>query len=120
MYNAILMNVVVMSYHYVLPVVGFGAGNTMNFIGRFYDNYSAGLSFVAQRNIFKWLGGNKACQNPYVNSNGVAFGFFDVSIGNIPIIDSDNIKKRPAVGTNEVFGALGKAILVTRKTAPRA
>lgn len=109
MYNAILMNVVVMNYHYVLPVVGFGAGNTMNFIGRFYDNYSAGLSFVAQRNIFKWIGGNKACQNPYVNNAGVAFGFFDVSIGNIPALDSDNIKKRPAVGTNEVFWGFGKS-----------
>ena len=109
MYNAILMNVVVMSYHYVLPVVGFGAGNTMNFIGRFYDNYSAGLSFVANRNIFKWVGGNKACQNPYVNSNGVAFGFFDISIGNILGIDSDNIKKRPAVGANEVFWGFGKS-----------
>ena len=109
MYNAILMNVVVMNYHYVLPVVGFGAGNTMNFIGRFYDNYSAGLSFVAQRNIFKWIGGNKACQNPYVNNAGVAFGFFDVSIGNIPALDSDNIKKRPAVGANEVFWGFGKS-----------
>lgn len=109
MYNAILMNVVVMNYHYVLPVVGFGAGNTMNFIGRFYDNYSAGLSFVAQRNIFKWIGGNKACQNPYVNNAGVAFGFFDVSIGNIPALDSDNIKKRPAVGANETFWGFGKS-----------
>lgn len=109
MYNAILMNVVVMNYHYVLPVVGFGAGNTMNFIGRFYDNYSAGLSFVAQRNIFKWIGGNKACQNPYVNNAGVAFGFFDISIGNIPALDSDNIKKRPAVGANEVFWGFGKS-----------
>lgn len=109
MYNAILMNVVVMNYHYVLPVVGFGAGNTMNFIGRFYDNYSAGLSFVAQRNIFKWIGGNKACQNPYVNNAGVAFGFFDVSIGNIPALDSDNIKQRPAVGANEVFWGFGKS-----------
>lgn len=109
MYNAILMNVVVMNYHYVLPVVGFGAGNTMNFIGRFYDNYSAGLSFVAQRNIFKWIGGNKACQNPYVNNAGVAFGFFDISIGNIPALDSDNIKKRPAVGANETFWGFGKS-----------
>lgn len=109
MYNAILMNVVVMNYHYVLPVVGFGAGNTMNFIGRFYDNYSAGLSFVAQRNIFKWIGGNKACQNPYVNNTGVAFGFFDISIGNIPALDSDNIKKRPAVGANETFWGFGKS-----------
>lgn len=109
MYNAILMNVVVMNYHYVLPVVGFGAGNTMNFIGRFYDNYSAGLSFVAQRNIFKWIGGNKACQNPYVNNAGVAFGFFDISIGNIPALDSDNIKKRPAVGVNETFWGFGKS-----------
>ena len=109
MYNAILMNVVVMNYHYVLPVVGFGAGNTMNFIGRFYDNYSAGLSFVAQRNIFKWIGGNKACQNPYVNNAGVAFGFFDISIGNIPALDSDNIKKRPSVGANEVFWGFGKS-----------
>lgn len=109
MYNAILMNVVVMNYHYVLPVVGFGAGNTMNFIGRFYDNYSAGLSFVAQRNIFKWIGGNKACQNPYVNNAGVAFGFFDISIGNIPALDSNNIKKRPAVGANEVFWGFGKS-----------
>lgn len=109
MYNAILMNVVVMNYHYVLPVVGFGAGNTMNFIGRFYDNYSAGLSFVAQRNIFKWIGGNKACQNPYVNNAGVAFGFFDVSIGNIPALDSANIKQRPAVGANEVFWGFGKS-----------
>lgn len=109
MYNPILMNVVVMNYHYVLPVVGFGAGNTMNFIGRFYDNYSAGLSFVAQRNIFKWIGGNKACQNPYVNNAGVAFGFFDISIGNIPALDSDNIKKRPAVGANETFWGFGKS-----------
>ena len=109
MYNAILMNVVVMNYHYVLPVVGFGAGNTMNFIGRFYDNYSAGLSFVAQRNIFKWIGGNKACQNPYVNNAGVAFGFFDISIGNIPALDSDNIKQRPAVGANETFWGFGKS-----------
>ena len=109
MYNAILMNVVVMNYHYVLPVVGFGAGNTMNFIGRFYDNYSAGLSFVAQRNIFKWIGGNKACQNPYVNNAGVAFGFFDISIGNIPALDSDNIKKRPAVGASETFWGFGKS-----------
>lgn len=109
MYNAILMNVVVMNYHYVLPVVGFGAGNTMNFIGRFYDNYSAGLSFVAQRNIFKWIGGNKACQNPYVNNAGVAFGFFDISIGNISALDSDNIKKRPAVGANETFWGFGKS-----------
>lgn len=109
MYNLILMNVVVMNYHYVLPVVGFGAGNTMNFIGRFYDNYSAGLSFVAQRNIFKWIGGNKACQNPYVNNAGVAFGFFDISLGNIPAIDSDNIKNRPAVGANEVFWGIGES-----------
>lgn len=109
MYNLILMNVVVMNYHYVLPVVGFGAGNTMNFIGRFYDNYSAGLSFVAQRNIFKWIGGNKACQNPYVNNAGVALGFFDISIGNIPVIDSDNIKNRPAVGPNETFWGIGES-----------
>lgn len=109
MYNLILMNVVAMNYHYVLPVVGFGAGNTMNFIGRFYDNYSAGLSFVAQRNVFKWLGGNKACQNPYVNSAGVAFGFFDISIGNVPNLDRDNIKKRPAIGTNETFWGVGKS-----------
>lgn len=88
---------------FVLPIVGFGAGNTINFIARFYDNYSAGLSFVAKRNVFKWVGGNKACQNPYVNSNGVCFGFFDIAVGNTAGFNFESIKERPVLGSSDNF-----------------
>ena len=88
---------------FVLPIVGFGAGNTINFIARFYDNYSAGLSFVAKRNVFKWVGGNKACQNPYVNNNGVCLGFFDIAVGNTAEYNFESIKARPVLGSSDNF-----------------
>ena len=88
---------------YVLPVVGFGAGNTINLIGKYYDNYSAGLSFVAGRNIFKWIGGSKVAQNPYVGSNGETSYFYEISFGYSTNATGDNIKARPAIGSNEVW-----------------
>lgn len=103
MTELMLMKVTASGKTFVLPIVGFGAGNTINFIARFYDNYSAGLSFVAKRNVFKWVGGNKACQNPYVNSNGVCLGFFDIAVGNTAEYNFESIKARPVLGSSDKF-----------------
>ena len=103
MTELMLMKVTASGKTFVLPIVGFGAGNTINFIARFYDNYSAGLSFVAKRNVFKWVGGNKACQNPYVNSNGVCLGFFDIAVGNTAEYNFESIKARPVLGSSDTF-----------------
>ena len=103
MTELMLMKVTASGKTFVLPIVGFGAGNTINFIARFYDNYSAGLSFVAKRNVFKWVGGNKACQNPYVNNNGVCFGFFDIAVGNTAGFNFESIKERPVLGSSDTF-----------------
>ena len=103
MTELMLMKVTASGKTFVLPIVGFGAGNTINFIARFYDNYSAGLSFVAKRNVFKWVGGNKACQNPYVNNNGVCFGFFDIAVGNTAGFNFESIKERPVLGSSDNF-----------------
>jgi hypothetical protein len=103
MTELMLMKVTASGKTFVLPIVGFGAGNTINFIARFYDNYSAGLSFVAKRNVFKWVGGNKACQNPYVNSNGVCLGFFDIAVGNTAGFNFESIKERPVLGSSDTF-----------------
>lgn len=103
MTELMLMKVTASGKTFVLPIVGFGAGNTINFIARFYDNYSAGLSFVAKRNVFKWVGGNKACQNPYVNSNGACFGFFDIAVGNTAGFNFESIKERPVLGSSDTF-----------------
>ena len=103
MTELLLMKVTASGKTFVLPIVGFGAGNTINFIARFYDNYSAGLSFVAKRNVFKWVGGNKACQNPYVNNNGVCLGFFDIAVGNTAGFNFESIKERPVLGSSDTF-----------------
>ena len=103
MTELMLMKVTASGKTFVLPIVGFGAGNTINFIARFYDNYSAGLSFVAKRNVFKWVGGNKACQNPYVNNNGVCLGFFDIAVGNTAGFNFESIKERPVLGSSDTF-----------------
>mgnify|MGYP005978192559 FL=1 len=103
MTELMLMKVTASGKTFVLPIVGFGAGNTINFIAKFYDNYSAGLSFVAKRNVFKWVGGNKACQNPYVNSNGACFGFFDIAVGNTAGFNFESIKGRPVLGSSDKF-----------------
>lgn len=103
MTELMLMKVTASGKTFVLPIVGFGAGNTINFIARFYDNYSAGLSFVAKRNVFKWVGGNKACQNPYVNNNGVCLGFFDIAVGNTAGFNFESIKERPVLGSSDNF-----------------
>ena len=103
MTELLLMKVTASGKTFVLPIVGFGAGNTINFIARFYDNYSAGLSFVAKRNVFKWVGGNKACQNPYVNNNGVCLGFFDIAVGNTAGFNFESIKARPVLGSSDTF-----------------
>lgn len=103
MTELMLMKVTASGKTFVLPIVGFGAGNTINFIARFYDNYSAGLSFVAKRNVFKWVGGNKACQNPYVNSNGACLGFFDIAVGNTAGFNFESIKERPVLGSSDNF-----------------
>ena len=103
MTELMLMKVTASGKMFVLPIVGFGAGNTINFIARFYDNYSAGLSFVAKRNVFKWVGGNKACQNPYVNNNGVCLGFFDIAVGNTAEYNFESIKARPVLGSSDTF-----------------
>ena len=103
MTDLMLMKVTASGKTFVLPIVGFGAGNTINFIARFYDNYSAGLSFVAKRNVFKWVGGNKACQNPYVNNNGVCLGFFDIAVGNTAGFNFESIKERPVLGSSDNF-----------------
>ena len=103
MTELMLMKVTASGKTFVLPIVGFGAGNTINFIARFYDNYSAGLSFVAKRNVFKWVGGNKACQNPYVNNDGVCLGFFDIAVGNTAGFNFESIKERPVLGSSDTF-----------------
>ena len=103
MTELMLMKVTASGKTFVLPIVGFGAGNTINFIARFYDNYSAGLSFVAKRNVFKWVGGNKACQNPYVNNNGVCLGFFDIAVGNTAGFNFESIKERPVLRSSDTF-----------------
>ena len=103
MTELLLMKVTASGKTFVLPIVGFGAGNTINFIARFYDNYSAGLSFVAKRNVFKWVGGNKACQNPYVNNNGVCLGFSDIAVGNTAGFNFESIKERPVLGSSDTF-----------------
>ena len=103
MTELMLMKVTASGKTFVLPSVRFGAGNTINFIARFYDNYSAGLSFVAKRNVFKWVGGNKACQNPYVNNNGVCLGFFDIAVGNTAGFNFESIKERPVLGSSDTF-----------------
>lgn len=103
MTELMLMKVTASGKTFVLPIVGFGAGNTINFIAKFYDNYSAGLSFVAKRNVFKWVGGNKACQNPYVNSNGICLGFFDIAVGNTAGFNFESIKERPVLGSSDKF-----------------
>ena len=100
---------------FALPVVGFGAGNTINFIAKFYDNYSAGLSFVAKRNVFKWIGGYKACQNPYVDSNGVSLRFSNISVGNTAGFDFDAIKQRPYLSSSETFIPIDEDVISYRK-----
>ena len=58
---------------FVLPVVCYGAGNTMNMVAKFYDNASAGLSIdTSSYGGINWLGGKKVSYNKYTNDYGYA------------------------------------------------
>ena len=59
--------------NFVLPVTGYGSGNTINFVCKFYDNASAGLSIdTSSYGGINWLGGKKVCYNKYTNDYGYA------------------------------------------------
>lgn len=88
---------------FVLPAVGFGAGNTLNLIAKFYDNYSAGLSLDLTSNIFNWIGGKKVAYNPYVNDNGEVSRFQAIQFGYSTNFSGDYAKVRPIVGNGETF-----------------
>lgn len=88
---------------FVLPAVGFGAGNTLNFIAKFYDNYSAGLSLDLTSNIFNWVGGKKVAYNPYVDDNGEVNRFQSIQFGYSTNFSGDYAKVRPNVGNGETF-----------------
>ena len=69
--------------NFVLPVTGYGSGNTINFVCKFYDNASAGLSIdTSSYGGINWLGGKKVCYNKYTNDYGytenptVEWGYF--------------------------------------------
>lgn len=59
--------------NFVLPVTGYGSGNTINLVCKFYDNASAGLSIdTSSYGGINWLGGKKVCYNKYTNDYGYA------------------------------------------------
>lgn len=59
--------------NFVLPVTGYGSGNTINLVCKFYDNASAGLSIdTSSYGGINWLGGKKVCYNKYTNDYGFA------------------------------------------------
>lgn len=62
--------------YFVLPVTAYGSGNTINFISKFYDNASAGLSVnTSGYGGINWFGGKKVCYNKYTNNYGWASDF---------------------------------------------
>lgn len=62
--------------HFTLPATGYGSGNTINLITKFYDNASAGLSIDTDGySGINWLGGKKVCYNKYTNEYGYAQAF---------------------------------------------
>lgn len=65
---------------HALPVLSHTDGNSIHFVARFYDNYSAGLSIGTTHSIFDWIGGKKVVYNPYVDTQGEAIQF-RVSLG---------------------------------------
>ena len=62
--------------YFVLPVTAYGSGNTLNFVAKFYDNASAGLSInTSGYGGINWFGGKKVCYNKYTNNYGWASDF---------------------------------------------
>ena len=62
--------------YFVLPVTAYGPGNTLNFIAKFYDNASAGLSINTNKyGGIHWFGGKKVSYNKYTNDYGWASDF---------------------------------------------
>ena len=59
--------------YFTLPATAYGSGNAINFIAKFYDNASAGLSIDTNNyGGINWLGGKKVCYNKYTNNYGYA------------------------------------------------
>jgi len=59
--------------NFVLPAACYGAGNTINFVCKFYDNASAGLSIdTTSYGGINWYGGKKVSYNRYTNEYGFA------------------------------------------------
>lgn len=62
--------------YFVLPVTAYGSGNTLNFVAKFYDNASAGLSInTSGYGGIHWFGGKKVSYNKYTNDYGWASDF---------------------------------------------
>ena len=62
--------------YFVLPVTAYGSGNTLNFVAKFYDNASAGLSInTSGYGGIHWFGGKKVSYNKYTNDYGWANDF---------------------------------------------
>lgn len=62
--------------YFVLPVTSYGSGNTLNFVAKFYDNASAGLSINTNKyGGIHWFGGKKVSYNKYTNDYGWASDF---------------------------------------------
>lgn len=87
-----------MNKTFTLPAIAYGAGQTVNLITKFYDNYSAGLSVSNTHSIIDWVGGKKVLYNPYVYNNGKAYDF-DVSFGSFATRSAQGIEKQPAQPT---------------------
>ena len=91
----------------LLPTANIAEADTMSFISKFYDNYSAGLSIDQTRTIFDWIGGKKVAFNPYVDSSGeferVRTHLLSyVDFGTPPVA---NIQTLPKIGTSVITAA---------------